>query len=308
MSAVPGSVDTDRQPPMTVPLRHFAVGLGFLLAGAVLGAGAGIGVLPGRGGLVHVHFLLVGWVCITIMGTMTQFVPVWSNVALHSRRLANAGLGSVAAGLLGFGTALSFLPVAWLVPFAALMLAGFWTFVYNIARTLAGVFARGGAAALGVFGAFAVISVLAVVASDLIEHVLPAVELSVGALLVGLGIAVLAGHTGSLHVPLPKRRASVLGFALFGALYALAAMACVLPLFLAVTLQSVTFPALGTAVVLGAYAGGFGVLMVGATIATAVGHDALVGRAGEHVGTLTRLAGGVLVAAGGGQMYLAVAG
>lgn len=139
MSAVPGGVDTDRQPPMTVPLRHFVVGLGFLLAGAVLGAGAGIGLLPGRGGLVHVHFLLVGWVCITIMGAMTQFVPVWSNAALHSRRLANAALGSVAIGLLGFGTALSFLPVAWLVPFAGLMLAGFWTFVYNIARTLAGV-------------------------------------------------------------------------------------------------------------------------------------------------------------------------
>ena len=172
---------------------------------------------------------------------------------------------------------------------------------------LSGAFAHGGAAALGVFGTFAVLSALAVVASDLIERVLPAVELSVGALLIGLGVAVLAGYTGSLHVPLPKRRASVLGFALFGALYALAAMACVLPLFLAVTLQSVTLPASGTAVVVGAYAGGFGLLMVVATVATAVGHDALVGRASEHVGTLTRVAGGVLVAAGVGQMYLAVA-
>lgn len=139
MSAVPGGVDTARQPPMTVPLRHFVVGLGFLLVGAALGAGAGTDVLPGRGGLVHIHFLLVGWVCITIMGAMTQFVPVWSNVTLHSRRLANAQLGLVATGLLGFGTALSFFPVAWIIPFGALMLAGFWIFVYNIARTLASV-------------------------------------------------------------------------------------------------------------------------------------------------------------------------
>lgn len=173
---------------------------------------------------------------------------------------------------------------------------------------LSGVFARGSAAAIGVFGTFAVLSAIAVVASDLVERVLPAVELSVGVLLIGLGAAVLTGRTGSLHVSLPKRRASVLGFALFGALYALAAMACVLPLFLAVTLQSVTFSASGTAVVLGAYAGGFGALMMVATVAIAVGHDALVGRASNHVETLTRIAGGVLVAAGLGQVYLAVAG
>jgi len=130
--------------------------------------------------------------------------------------------------------------------------------------------------------------------------------LSVGVLLIGLGIAVFAGYTGSVHVSLPKRRSSVLGFALFGALYALAATACVLPLFLAVALQSVTFSGAGTAIVLGSYAGSFGVLMIVATVATAVGHDALVGRVSERVDTLTRVAGVVLVAAGLGQTYLAV--
>ncbi|WP_181692781.1 hypothetical protein [Natronomonas sp. LN261] len=139
MSAVPGGVDTARQPPMTVPLRHFVVGLGFLLVGTTLGIGAVADVVPGRGGLVHVHFLLAGWICITIMGAMTQFVPVWSNATLHSRRLANAQLGLVATGLLGFGITLSFLPIEWLVPFGFLMLVGFWTFAYNIARTLATV-------------------------------------------------------------------------------------------------------------------------------------------------------------------------
>jgi len=171
---------------------------------------------------------------------------------------------------------------------------------------LTGAFARGGAAAGGVFGTFLVVSLLAVAASGFVERVLPAVELLVGVLLVGLGAAVLAGYTGPVHVSLPRRRSSVLGFGLFGALYALAATACVLPLFLAVTLQSVTFPALGTAVVLGSYAGSFGVLMVVTTVATAVGHDALVGRMSEHADTLTRIAGGVLVAAGIGQVYVAV--
>ncbi|MEF8778767.1 MAG: cytochrome c biogenesis protein CcdA [Natronomonas sp.] len=172
---------------------------------------------------------------------------------------------------------------------------------------LSGVVARGWAAALGVFGTFLSLSIVAVLASDFIERLLPAVELFVGVLLIGLGIAVIVGYTGSVHVSLPKRRSSVLGFGLFGALYALAATACVLPLFLAVALQSLTFSTAGTAFVLGSYAGSFGVLMVVATVATGVGHDALVGRVSEQVDTLTRVAGAVLVVAGIGQLYLALA-
>lgn len=171
---------------------------------------------------------------------------------------------------------------------------------------LSGIFARGGAAAIGVLGTFLVLSIAAVLASDLIERLLPAVELFVGLLLIGLGVAVFVGYTGSVHVSLPERRSSVLGFGLFGALYALAATACVLPLFLAVALQSLTLSKSGTAVVLGSYAGSFGALMIVATVATAVGHDALVGRVSDRIQTLRRLAGGVLIAAGLGQIYLAV--
>jgi cytochrome c-type biogenesis protein len=161
-------------------------------------------------------------------------------------------------------------------------------------------------AAIGVLGTFLVLSIAAVLASDLIERLLPAVELFVGLLLIGLGVAVFVGYTGSVHVSLPERRSSVLGFGLFGALYALAATACVLPLFLAVALQSLTLSKSGTAVVLGSYAGSFGALMIVATVATAVGHDALVGRVSDRIQTLRRLAGGVLIAAGLGQIYLAV--
>lgn len=125
--------------------------------------------------------------------------------------------------------------------------------------------------------------------------------------MIGLGIAVVVGLTGPAPVTLPERRSSVPGFVLFGALYALAATACVLPLFLAVALQSLTFSRPGTAVVLVSYGGSFGAVMLVATVATAVGHDTLVGRVGEHVNTLTRIAGVVLVAAGLGQLYLAVA-
>ena len=135
MSVVPGDIDTDSQPPMALPLRHFLVGLGLLAVGGVVGLGALAGWLPGR--VAAVHLLLAGWVCVTIMGAMMQFVPVWSGVALYSRRLARWQLRLVVVGLLGFvgawlGGTLTVLPAA-----GAVMLAGFWTFAYNLGRTLA---------------------------------------------------------------------------------------------------------------------------------------------------------------------------
>ncbi|MFC4450920.1 hypothetical protein [Halorussus aquaticus] len=136
--SVPAGIDADRGPPMAIPLAHFVAGFGFLLAGATLGVLGVVGVAPGLAGAAHVHLLLVGWVCLTILGAMTQFVPVWSGVRLHSRRLAVAQLALVGGGAAGFSGLLlagnlDLLPVA-----GGAMLVGFWTFVYNVGRTLAG--------------------------------------------------------------------------------------------------------------------------------------------------------------------------
>jgi hypothetical protein len=137
MGAIPGNIETDQQPPMTLPLRHFIVGLGFLLGGILVGIGIVVNAIPGLGTLAHVHLLLAGWICITIMGAMTQFIPVWSGATLYSRRLASVQLTLVVLGLSGFVAGLVLNSLVWLIPFGGLMLAGFWTFVYNIARTLA---------------------------------------------------------------------------------------------------------------------------------------------------------------------------
>jgi len=136
MSAIPGGLDTEQQPPMTVPLRHFVIGLGFLLAGVAVGTGLLTGAVAGLGRLAHVHLLLVGWICITIMGAMTQFVPVWSATSLHSQRLASVQLILVTTGLVGFVLGLLLGEAFWVGPFGVLMLMGFWTFVYNLGRTL----------------------------------------------------------------------------------------------------------------------------------------------------------------------------
>ncbi|WP_049947536.1 hypothetical protein [Candidatus Halobonum tyrrellensis] len=136
MSAIPRAVETDRQPPMSVPLRHFVVGLGFLLGCGVVGVLGSAGVVPSRTWLARVHLLLVGWVCVTIMGAMTQFVPVWSGRALHSERLATVQLPLVTVGLLGFVGCLLVESYALLPVFGCAMAAGFWTFAYNVGRTL----------------------------------------------------------------------------------------------------------------------------------------------------------------------------
>ncbi|NHN42765.1 hypothetical protein G9C85_14155 [Halorubellus sp. JP-L1] len=137
MSAVPGGIDTDVDLPLAVPLRHFLVALGFLAAGALVGVGAVADLVPGLATLAQVHLLFAGWICVTIMGAMTQFVPVWSGTSLHSERLARLQLVLVVAGVTGFVGTLLFGSASWLPAFGLLMLAGFWTFAYNVARTLA---------------------------------------------------------------------------------------------------------------------------------------------------------------------------
>lgn len=156
MGIVPGSLEVENQPPLTVPLRHFIVGIGFLVLGCIVGLARVLSLPLPRLSVVHVHLLLVGWVCVTIMGAMTQFVPVWSGVTLHDERLAADQLTLVAGGLVGF--VLSLLGGWWwaLPPFGLAMLSGFWLFAYNIFRTLAqieswDVTERHFAAALGFF-------------------------------------------------------------------------------------------------------------------------------------------------------------
>jgi hypothetical protein len=166
---------------MTVPLRHFLLGLVLLFAALLVGIGLVVDAVPGLGELVHVHLLVVGWVCATIMGAMTQFVPVWSGTTLHSRRLASAQLALGGGGLVGFAAALALGRLSWLAGFGAVMLLGFWAFVYNVGRTLAtvdglDVTERHFAVALGCFVALTALGLL--LAADLKSGLLAGVGVS----------------------------------------------------------------------------------------------------------------------------------
>ncbi|TQQ80085.1 hypothetical protein [Halonotius roseus] len=136
MSTVATDLDTDGGPPMAIPLRHFLVALGFLCLGGAGGIATLVGAPTALLPLAALHLVLAGWVCITIMGAMTQFIPVWSGVELYSRRLATLQLWLVAAGLLGFAAVLTLGELRLTPLFGALLLVGFWCFAYNIGRTL----------------------------------------------------------------------------------------------------------------------------------------------------------------------------
>jgi hypothetical protein len=139
MQQVPGDLDADQQPPLSIPFAHFVVGVVVLLVG---GAIAGLGPLVASvdpAGAGSLHLLLAGWVGLTIMGAMTQFVPVWSGKQLHSRRLSVISLWLVGLGVVALVAGFFIRAYVWLPAGATVLLAGFWTFAYNIARTLPGL-------------------------------------------------------------------------------------------------------------------------------------------------------------------------
>lgn len=174
--------------------------------------------------------------------------------------------------------------------------------------TLSGAVLRGVAAAAGAVGVILGLGVLAAAAGDIVRSSLPFLEVGVGIALVGLGIATLASVGPGWQLQLPGRRSSVSGFALFGGLYAAAAAGCVAPVFFGVVVQSLSLPATGTLAVFLAYAGALGVLLTSATVAIAVGSGFGLDRLGDRPDLLRQVAGGVLVLAGIGQLYIAYGG
>lgn len=182
MSTVPGDLSTEVQPPLAIPLRHFLVGLGFLVAGSIAALALAVPGFVGDGAagferVAAAHLLLVGWVGLTILGAVTQFVPVWSGVPLHSNRLGSLQLALVGLGVPGFAAGLWVGDPASGVPFALAMVVGVTVFVYNVGRTLLAarpwdVTERHFALALGFFAE--AITVAATLALDFRYAVFPA--------------------------------------------------------------------------------------------------------------------------------------
>lgn len=159
------------------------------------------------------------------------------------------------------------------------------------------------AAGLGAVGALAVIAAVAFAAAQPLRTALPVLEPLVGLGLVGFGLATLMDRGPSVHVALPERPASVRGFGVFGAVYAVAAAGCVVPLFLGVVAQALALSLVGGAAVLAVYALGVTLPLVGVTLLAGVGVAAWRSL-GTYTGQIRTLAGAVMILAGLGQLVL----
>jgi len=172
--------------------------------------------------------------------------------------------------------------------------------------SLGGATIRGIAAGSGVLGTLAaLIGVTFVIGQQTLSN-LTIFESLVGGLLVVFGALVLAGRAPLAVDSASGRRSSVFGFGLFGAGYALAGAGCVAPVFLAVVARSLSLPTEAAALVLLTYVGSIVALMIAVTVATGMGLVASAGRFAAYSEHLKRLAGGLMIVAGVGQLYLAL--
>lgn len=207
---------------------------------------------------------------------------------------------SIVAGAFSAGVFSFFAPCAFpLLP----GYVGYYVASVDEEVSLGGALSRGGAAGLGAAVVFAAIAVVVVTVGRSILTQLQYVEPLVGLLLVALGILLVIDRMPTLHVQLPGRRESVLGFGLFGAGYAIAAAGCFAPVFVAVLLEAMTLSAVGSAITIGAFAVGLGGLLLAATVAVAIGHDVGAGTIPRYTDRIKPIAGLVIIAAGIYQLY-----
>ncbi|WP_435093525.1 cytochrome C biogenesis protein [Halorubrum sp. N11] len=195
-------------------------------------------------------------------------------------------------------------------PCAYPLLPGYVGFYVNSvdadSASVLGAGARGLAAAIGVLATFALLAGATVRIGYSTLANITVFETLVGGLLVVFGLLVVSGRAPSMSVPLPERRTGVFGFGLFGAGFALAGAGCVAPVFLGVVARAIALPSETAFLVLSVYAGTVAVLMAATTVATGVGLISNANRVMAHAGTLKRVAGAVMIAAGIGQLYLSL--
>jgi cytochrome c-type biogenesis protein len=161
------------------------------------------------------------------------------------------------------------------------------------------------AAAGSALAVLAVIGGIGFALGQVVLRHLPLLEPLVGAGLVILGGLMLVGLTPNMHIPLPERPGSALGFSLFGAGYAGAAAGCVVPILLGVLAQALAFPPAQAVIIFGGYALSVALPLVGVTLLAATGSDAWreIGRYTDH---LHRVAAILMILAGIGQLYLSI--
>lgn len=160
----------------------------------------------------------------------------------------------------------------------------------------------GGIVSLGFLLVFGLAGVLITAGFRVVIDLIPWLAIVIGVAVLALGIAMLFGY--ELTVGLPKAKEARRGrgygsvFA-FGASYAVASLSCTLPVFLTVVATQVTRGSFvsGVATFL-AYGLGMALVLVGITVALALGKQAIVSKLRASARYINRISGSILVLAG----------
>lgn len=157
----------------------------------------------------------------------------------------------------------------------------------------------------GSFSAVFVITGLVVTAGlRSVLHALPWVAFAIGAVLIVLGLAMLAGRRVSLLAatrlqPGVTERSGYRRVAAFGVAYALASLSCTLAVFLVVVSQALTVSGIAsTLAVFAAYAAGSASVLLALAICAALAKGALAKGVRRLAPLVNRLAGALLLASG----------
>jgi cytochrome c biogenesis protein CcdA len=175
------------------------------------------------------------------------------------------------------------------------------------ARSIGPALAVGGTMTASFVALFGLIGLALGAATALLGDILPWLSVIIGVLLTLVGGKILSGAT--LSVPLAARlgdrlgavakRPRLIGYAAYGAAFALSSLGCTLPLFLSVVATGLTADGLGAAAThFALYGLGMGMVVTSATVVVSLFGRALVARAGT-IGRLLSPASAVLLIASG---------
>jgi cytochrome c biogenesis protein CcdA len=156
---------------------------------------------------------------------------------------------------------------------------------------------------IGFVGLFALASLPVSFGVALVARAVPWAGLATGALLALAGLVALSGRRLSLpvHLHVPVRRERRLGaMLLFGVGYGAASLGCTLPLFLTLIAASSGADKLS---VFAAYAAGTAVVLMAVSVLAALAREGVVRSLRPLLPYLSRIAGALLVVAGGYLVY-----
>jgi cytochrome c-type biogenesis protein len=153
----------------------------------------------------------------------------------------------------------------------------------------------------GILAVYAVAGFFILTAAQLLKAYMTWITMGMGAILIVIGILMVAGKNVSLTLNVNRTTAgSELKEAfLFGTAYAIGALGCLFPLFLVVATQAMAAPsALTGAGYIAAYFGGMSLMMIGAILLSVLARDVLMKFLRKVLPHMETAAGVLLIGAG----------